>query len=209
MVGHVVKGRDIHALDVTGAAQEFVLAPSLALCLTIQVGKLQHNLLAVTDLKGVDKRCERLRIVRARTAADDEVFQTPALGGAHGNAAQLEHIENIGKGQFILQRKAEDVQLRNAVSALQSIERNARAAHFLLHINPRRKDTLAPDAVLCIEQTVQNPAAEMRHADLVGIGKAHAEAQVDAVRVLDNTAPFAADIAGRLLHARKYSFELS
>ena len=49
----------------------------------------------------------------------------------------------------------------------------------------------------------------MRHADLIGIGKAHAKAQIDAVPVLDNRAPFAADIACRLLHAWEYSFELS
>ena len=206
MIGDVVQTRNIQSLNLTRLAQEFLLAPVLLLGAAVQIGEVNHHLLAVTDLEHIDKVRERLRIVGARTAADDDVLQSGAVLGIDRHAAEIQHVQNVGERQLILQGKADHVKLAQCIAALQSVERNAGVPHLVLHIQPRRKHALTPDIRLVVEQSVENPAAQMRHTDLIGVGEAQGKAEKDLVLLLDHRTPFAADIAGRLLHTGQNTF---
>ena len=154
VIRHIVQRRHVQTFDMARLAQKFVFAPIFALCLTVEIGKLNHNLLAVANLERIDKRGERFRIVRTRAAAHNKVFQRLSVAGAHRNAAQVQHVEHIGERQLILQRKAQNIQFGNRVSAFQSIQRNIGVSQLCFHVNPRRKDALTPNAVLMVEQAI-------------------------------------------------------
>ena len=161
MIGHLIERRNIHAFDLRGCDEKILLAPALALCLAVQVGELEHDLLAVADHEQVNEIAERLRVVSARAAAGNDMLQFRAVLCQHRHTAQIEHIENIGKGQLILQREGNDIKIIKRVAALQTVERDAGLSHLVLHIDPRRAHALAPDALLVVQQTVQDARAQM------------------------------------------------
>ena len=104
-----VQRRYIHALDLCCCNQKFLLRPAFALGLAVQIGKLQHDLLAVADHEQVNKVSERLRIVGTRTAAGYNMLEFGAVLCQHRNTAEIQHIQNVGKRQLILQRKSDNI----------------------------------------------------------------------------------------------------
>ena len=177
VIAHLVERGDIHAFDLRRRDEKVLLTPALALCLAVQIGKLEHDLLAVADHEQVDEVCQRLGIVGARAAAGDDMLEFRAIPCQHGHATKIEHVGNVGKGQLILQRESNDIKLIQRIAALQSVERDTGPSHLVLHIDPGRADTLAPDVLLVVKQAIQDARAEMRHSDLVGIREAECEAQ--------------------------------
>ena len=167
----LVQRRYIHALDLCCRNQEFLLRPAFALGLAVQIGKFQHDLLAVADHEQVNKVSERLRIVGTRTAAGYNMLELGAVLCQHRNTAEIQHIQNVGKRQLVLQRKSDNIKVRQWVTALQAVQRQPCLTHFGLHVNPWRADAFAPDALLIVEQTVQDTRTEVRHGNLIGIRK--------------------------------------
>ena len=205
-IRNLVERRHIHALDLRRLYEKFLLTPALAFCLAVQVGKLEHDFLAVTDHEQIDKIAERLRVIGARAAACHNMLEVGAFPGQHRYAAQIEHVEDVGEGQFILQRKSDDIKIRKRVTAFEPIQRDIRLSHFLFHIDPWRKNALAPDAILVVEQPIQDARAEVRHADLIGVREAERKAQIHFRFVFHHRAPLTADIARRLLYAGQNRF---
>ncbi len=180
----LVQRRDVHAFDLCCCNKEILFGPVFTLCLAVQVGKLEHDFLAVADHEQIDKICERLRIVRARSAACYNVFQVGAVLCEYGDSAEIQHVQNVGKRQLILKRERNNIEIRERIAAFETVKRNTGGAHFRLHIDPRRAYALAPDSLLVIEQTVQNTRAKVRHRDLVSIRKAESEPQIYVLFVL-------------------------
>ena len=167
----LVQRRHIHALDLCCRNQEFLLRPAFALGLAVQIGKFQHDLLAVADHEQVNEISQRLRIVGTRTAAGYNMLEFGTVLCQHRNTAEIQHIQNVGKRQLILQRKRDNIKVRQRVTALQTVQRQTGLAHFSLHVDPWRADTFAPDALLIIEQAVKDTRTEVRHGNLIGIRK--------------------------------------
>ena len=134
------------------------------------------------------------------------MFKAGSVLRQNRNAAEIQHIQNVGKRQFVLQRKRNNVKFRQRVAAFQTVKRNAGRTHLGLHVNPRRTDALAPDALLVIEQTVKNTRAKVRHSDLVGIREAERKPEIYIFLILHPRAPLAADIACRLLYTGQDGF---
>ena len=93
----LVQRRNIHALDLCCRNQKFLLGPAFALCFAVQVGELQHDLLAVADHEQVNEVSERLRIVSTRTAAGYNMLEFGAVLCQHRNTAEIQHVQNVGK----------------------------------------------------------------------------------------------------------------
>ena len=204
----LVQRRYIHALDLCCRNQEFLLRPAFALGLAVQIGKFQHDLLAVADHEQVNEVSQRLRIVGTRTAAGYNMLEFGAVLCQHRNTAEIQHIQNVGKRQLILQRKRDNIKVRQWVTALQTVQRQTGLAHFSLHVDPWRADAFAPDALLIIEQAVKDTRTEVRHGNLIGIRKTERKSQIDVLFIFHHRAPFTADVACRLLYTGQNGFHL-
>ena len=204
----LVQRRYIHALDLCCRNQEFLLRPAFALGLAVQIGKFQHDLLAVADHEQVNEVSQRLRIVGTRTAAGYNMLEFGTVLCQHRNTAEIQHIQNVGKRQLVLQRKSDNIKVRQRVTALQTVQRQPCLAHFGLHVNPWRADAFAPDALLIVEQTVQDTRTEVRHGNLIGIRKTERKSQIDVLFIFHHRAPFTADVACRLLYTGQNGFHL-
>ena len=204
----LVQRRYIHTLDLCCRNQEFLLRPAFALGLAVQIGKFQHDLLAVADHEQVNEVSQRLRIVGTRTAAGYNMLEFGTVLCQHRNTAEIQHIQNVGKRQLILQRKRDNIKVRQWVTALQTVQRQTGLAHFSLHVDPWRADAFAPDALLIIEQAVKDTRTEVRHGNLIGIRKTERKSQIDVLFIFHHRAPFTADVACRLLYTGQNGFHL-
>ena len=144
MIGNLVEGRNIHTRDLRRPPQELSAGPAGLLGLGVEIADVQHQLLALAQLKKVKKFRNRLRVAGTGAAAHDNGRKAGAVGSAQRDPRQIEHIENRGVGQLILQGKAHQVKRGHRVQALQCVERLAAFAQQLFKVRIRRKYPLAP-----------------------------------------------------------------
>lgn len=121
-----------------------------------------------------------------------------------GYTRQIQHIHNIGIGHLIANGEGDHVKITDGVLALQCPQRQTMAAHLGLHIPPGGEDPLAPYAVHAVHHTVKDPHAHIGHTDLIGIREAKRHPDIHHLFILLYLPPFAAGIAGRLLHRGEY-----
>ena len=199
----VVERRHVDAFDLRGLFQKFVFRLVFGAAAAEQLDYLEVHLLAVAEEKDVDKVGQRLRVARARPARDDDIFQRRAVAAQKRHARELQHVQNIRVAQLVLQREADEVELAHRVAAFEAVERDAVFQHSLLHVDPRRKDALAPDVIDAVHQRIKDLDTEVRHADLVRIRKAERKAHVHLLFIFHDRIELAADVAPRLLHLRQ------
>ena len=71
-------------------------------------------LLAVADDEEVDERGQHLRVLRARAAGDDQRMVERAVLAVQRNAAQVEHGQDVGVADLVLQAEADQVEVATA-----------------------------------------------------------------------------------------------
>ena len=89
-----IEGGHINTLDFSHALQELLTSARLALAFPrlIAAHNLDENLLALADNSKVEEVCQRLRIINAGTADDNEGIVIGTLCLQQRHAAQVEHI---------------------------------------------------------------------------------------------------------------------
>ena len=89
-----IEGRHINTLDFSHALQKLLTSARLALALPclIAAHNLDENLLALADNSKVEEVCQRLRIINAGTADDNEGIVIGTLCLQQRHTAQVEHI---------------------------------------------------------------------------------------------------------------------
>ena len=157
VIGNIVQAWDIDAVQLGGGTEKFRLAPTLAAGPSVQLYQFYSDVLALSQAHQINEIGDGFCIVHSRSAGDHKRGQSVTLGTAQGDAGQIQHIEDRGEGHFITDRKGHDIKIRNGIAGLQREKQNARFAHFLLHITPRGKDTLAPYAVHVVHDAIKDP----------------------------------------------------
>ena len=186
VVADLVERRNVNALDFCAALKKLRLADALSLALAENLHYLEVDLLSLADEKDIHEIRNRFGVAGAGSAGYDYIFQLCSVARINRHVAQPEHIEHIGVAKLVLQSKTDKIKIRDGVAALEGIKRYLILAHQLLHVDPRRKNTLAPDVIDEIEAAVEYFHAEVRHSDLVCIGKAKGKAHVHIAFVLDD-----------------------
>ena len=138
-----------------------------------------EHILTLTNVKQVKKVGNRLGVIGAGTATNNQGILLAAILGAQRQLRKGKHIEHVCVTHFVLQGKADKIECREGIAALQSGQRQVMLAHFLLHIRPRGKNALAPNIGVLIEGTVKQTHTQIGHTDLVRIGKAEGKACLD------------------------------
>ena len=154
---------------------------------TVQLHQLAVHLFALSNKEEIDKIRERLRITGTRPARNHQLGQSLPFRCQKRHSRQIQHVQNIGIAQLILQRKPDDIKILDGVAAFQCVERNVLLTHESFHIRPGRKDTFAPYALHPVQAAIQNLHAKVRHADFINIGEAKCKANINGSFVLDNT----------------------
>ena len=150
VVAHLVQRRHVDARNAGGLTQKAGFVPAFPLGPTVQIGELKHDLFPVADQEHIDKIGQRLRVIGARSAADDQMGKRLPLRRKHRDTAEIQHVQDVGEGKLVLQCKTDYIEQMERITALQRVQRDARAAQFVLHIDPRRANALAPNAGLIV-----------------------------------------------------------
>ena len=158
-----VKGRHINSRNPRSAAQETAPAVQATLLLPGNQGvaHLDDDFLAVAEHEEVEEVGDRLRIVYARAAADDEGLLVRALRRMERQPCEVKHVERVRDEKFVLQREAKDVEGRNLLEGFERKERDAAAAHFLFHIEPGRINTFRRDVIAAVQNLIENLQPEV------------------------------------------------
>ena len=151
---NVVERRNVHALNLCAELQKLLLGLALIAALAEQIYYLKVNLLALADEEQIHKIGNRLGVAGAGASGNYDIFKLSPVGRFNRHVSELKHIEHICKAQLVLESKADEIKVGNRVSAFEGVERNIVLHHQLLHINPRRKDALAPDIIARVEKAV-------------------------------------------------------
>ena len=130
-----------------------------------------------------------------------------ALAAQQGNPAQVEHGENVGVGELVLEAEADDVELAEGSERLERDERLAVLAQQRFEVDPGGVGALRVDVGAPIEQIVEDLQPGMGLGDLVDLRKGKGEAQGDVARVLADRATLVAEVAARLFDPRKEGLE--
>ena len=208
-VDGLVEGRDIDARNLRRLQQKFFLAPVLVPGLPVELDILQGDFLPLSQHEEVNKRGQRLRVIGAGPAGHHDRRQVRPVRRTQRQFCQVQHVQHVGVGHLIAQGKADEVELCDRVAALQAVEQHSLAAHFLLHIAPGGETALAPQTVHLIHHAVQNPAAQVGHADLVGIRETQGKPGIHLAWLLDHGVVLPAGIAGRFLNLWQNLFQNS
>ena len=204
---HLVKWRNVYTLDFGGFFQKFRLVIALFLVRFIKVHNLKVYLFALAKEENIDKICQRLCIASTRTACHHQRLRLATIDSFERNACQIEHIEHVGIAHFVLKRKADKIKILYWVAAFKRKKRYVFLAHNLLEIQPRRKNTLAPDILPLVKLRVENLHTKMRHTDFVSIGETKGKTHVHLCFIFNYAIDFAARISARLLYRKQQPFK--
>ena len=152
---------------------------AVLLHLQIKSGKLRQRLFALADRENVNKVGHRLRIVRTRSARKNDRRILTAVGAKKRDPGKVKHIKHGGIAKLILKRECDNIEIPDRVAAVRREQRYRTLPHLLLHVGPRRIHSLAPYVVDFVQHSAEYPHAEIRHTDLIYIGEAERDPQID------------------------------
>ena len=186
-----IERRHIDAVDCEQAAQEPLTPIRPALCLPrlIDIDNLEKHLLALAHDEEIKEIRNRLDIVDARPAADDEGIRLRALCRVERDAREVEHVEHVRVNHLVLQREAEEGEAADLCLRLERIERQLPLPHDGLHVRPRRIDTLGRDIRAAVEDFIEDREPQVAHADLIDVGEREGKGATHLVRVLADGIP--------------------
>ena len=207
VVAHLVERGHVHALDLRCLHQKIVLGPARELGLPQQGQQLVVHLFPLAHHEEVQEGGHGLGVHRGGAAGPDEGQQVRPVRRAQGDPRHVQHVQHGGIGHLIADGEGQGVKVPHRIAAFQGVERDLGLLHLLIHVPPGGKDPLAPHKGQAVHGVVEDAHAQVRHADLIGIGKAEGQTQVHLALVLDDLIVFAAGIPGGLLHPGKDAFQ--
>ncbi len=160
--------------------------------------------LAVADDEQINERREQLGILRAGPAGNHQGVVVAPLIGMEGNAAKVEHGENIGVADFVLKREPNHIEFAQRRERFQAVQGQFVVAERLLEIRQGREGTLASPAEI-VHQAVEDLEAMMTHPQGIGIRERQTQRSATGLMILGDAVTLPSDILGRCLDARQDS----
>ena len=129
---------------------------------------------------------QRLRVDERDGAANhDERIAGGAIGRAHRHAGEPEHRQDVRVVPLERDRERDDVEVARQRLRLERHQRRLRRELFLQLLFRRKKDALAHDVVVRVEELINRLKAEIRHPNPVRVGKCEGHAQAIGVGLAD------------------------
>ena len=182
MIAHTIERRNVDTGNGAGRLVQKVCAivATFILHADIQTDDLRQHFLALANVEQIKEIRHGLGVIGTRSTTDDEGMLFPSLLGAKRNARERQHIEHCRVAHFVLQRKAEKIELTHRVATFQRAQRQVLTIHLLLHVHPRCEHALAPNVLVIVQRTVKDAHTEIRHADLVAVRKGKGKSRLDS-----------------------------
>ena len=178
----VVKRRDVKPALLRERLQQIAPAALFAK----RAHQAGDELFAFACRNHVGEQRQRLRVHERHGAANhDKGIASGAIGRAHRHAREAEHRQDVRVVPLERDRERDDVEVARQRLRLERNQRRLRRELFLQLLFRRKKDALAHDVVVCVEQLIHGLKAEIRHPDPVRVGKGEGHAQAIGVGLAD------------------------
>ena len=174
---HPEQGRDIDAVQVLQGLPQLLSGAPVRLPGRNQRRQLQDDFLPVAQHKGVKEGRHRLGIETGRAAADDHRVAAVAVRGQQGHAAQVQHVQEIGVAQFVLETHSQEVIGVQGRTGLQAGQGLAPGPEVRLQVRGRGIGPFGPDVLLPVQDAVEQPQPQVGHTHFVEIGEQQAHPQ--------------------------------
>ena len=156
VIGHIVKGRNVDAVQLGSGAEKIGLAPALAAGAAVELHQLHGDVLALAQADQIDEVGQGLGIVHGGTAGDDQRGQAGAVRGVEGDVGQVQHIEDGGKGHLVANGEGHNVIVGDGIAGFQGKKGHFRLTQLGLHVAPGSEHALAPDAGDIVHYAVED-----------------------------------------------------
>ncbi len=173
---------------------------AFSLPLPVYPNYVDCQFLSVAKSEGVHEIRERLRRHGARPPCDDNGMPILPVFRPERDPPQIQHGEDIGVRQFILQGEAYNVKTSQGRPAFHGKERPPFLPEEVLHIRPRHVDALTRYEVQGVQERIENQGPQMTDPHLIHIREGQGKCNIDGSRVLADGSRFPAYISRRLLN---------
>ena len=156
----------------------------------------EHDVFGFAEDEGVDEGGERFGDERAGASGEDDRVVFGAVEAADGDAGEVEHLEDVGVGEFVGEGEAEGVEVAQAAAVFEREERLAVGAEAVGHVGPGGVAALGEGVGRVVEDVVEDGESAVGLADVVEVGVDQGPADGAFVPVALDHVPLAADVAG-------------
>ena len=154
VVCRLVEGWDVNSFELTQSLQQGVAIGPRGLPALVDRENLQDDILTVAHHDGVDEVGDRLGVRGTRSPGDYQGVLGPPLDAQQGDTAQLKGVQDVGVGELVLEREADDIKGAKRLLALQAGQGELTAAQERLVVSVWAEDPLAGDPGLAVEDFV-------------------------------------------------------
>lgn len=162
-----------------------------------------EGLFSIANDEDVDEVAHGFWIDRRRSAGKNQRIIHCPIDTMQWNTSEIQNRENVGKRQFILQRKTEDIEFSERRKRFERIEGQVMLSQGMFHIGIGSEDTFARPVGLPVHESIEQLQSIVAHSDSIDIGKSEAESSLDGVFWFDNASEFSADVLPRQIDFRE------
>ena len=205
VVGHVVTGRHVHAVDPRQRPQQ-VGAPGSPVRRAVpgaaeidqHIVDLSHDLLAVTEDEAVDEVGQRLGVEGAVPTGHHQRMIVGTVGAPDRHPGQVDEVEDVRVDELGRQIEGDDVEIRRRMLGFDGEQGHSGRPHRRLHVDPGGVGPLGGRVGAFVQDLVEDLQALVRQADLVRV-RVHEQPGHHAGSMLHLLgAQLTADVASRL-----------
>ena len=204
LICHIVEYGCIDSRKFCSSLQKFQTAPAFFADFLIQLKQSIILGFSLTDIKQIEKLCQRLRIIGAGTSANHNGIVLVSVRCVERNPTQIQYLKNIGVAHFVLNGNSKKIKILYGILRFQRKQADTFFAHQPIQICPRRKYPFTVNVLPLVEHGIEDLHAQMGHTDLIHVGKAHGKTNIHRIRIFQDRIHLIADIAGGLLDRKQY-----
>ena len=198
-----MQGGRVHALDAGQPGEPLPPVQFPLLRGDEGPGDFGDDLLPLADHEGVDEAGHRGGVEGAGAAGDDQRVLLGPLFPPNRDPRQVQHVEDIGVAEFVLEREADGVEALQRRARFQRGQGDAVPAHLPLHVRPGRVAALGGDPRVFVQDRVEDLEAEVRHPHLVAVREGEGEEEVALRVVLPDGVDLPAGVAAGLFDGQQ------
>ena len=205
VVGHVVKAGHVAPLNLGDIAQ---------LGFAVQMGggthranNLQNRLFPLANHKDINEGGHWFRVVAGVPPGNDQRIAGVPVGRAHRQPGQIEQVEGVGVELLIRQADGQHIKVTDGMFGFQGEEREFLLTHGRFHILPGAVDALGQQIFMLVDDIVHDHQAQVRHAQIVNIGKSEGNFIIDFGPPFNHLVVFATGVTTGLGDARQDAFQ--
>ena len=198
---HGKQRRDVDAFHLLQGLPQLPAGAAVRLPIRHQRRQLQDDFFPVAQDQGVKEGRHRLGVETGGAAADDHRVAVVAVRGQQRHPAQVQHVQEVGIAQLVLEAHPQQVKVAQGGAGLQAGQGLAPGPEVRLQVRGRGVGPLGPDVVLPVQDGVEQAQPQVGHAHFVQIGEQQGHPQGHGPGIFDDRVDLPAQVAAGPLDA--------